>query len=46
MSDCINEMGVAEAEKLVFQVMNKEFKAIIWLGAGLDFLLELVTIMI
>ena len=29
----INEMDVNEAEKLIFQVMDKELKAIVWLGA-------------
>ena len=29
----INEMDVSEAEKLIFQVMDKELKAIVWLGA-------------
>lgn len=29
----INEMDVNETEKLIFQVMKKELKAIVWLGA-------------
>ena len=29
----INEMDVNETEKLIFQVMSKELKAIVWLGA-------------
>lgn len=29
----INEMDVNETEKLIFQVMDKELKAIVWLGA-------------
>lgn len=29
----INEMEVEETEKLIFQVMDKELKAIVWLGA-------------
>lgn len=29
----INEMDVKETEKLIFQVMEKELKAIVWLGA-------------
>ena len=29
----INEMDVNESEKLIFQVMRKELKAIVWLGA-------------
>ena len=43
VSDRINEMDVAEAEELVLQVMNKELKAIIWLGAGLGFVLGCVN---
>lgn len=29
----INEMDVDETEKLIFQVMDKELKAVVWLGA-------------
>ena len=35
----INEMDVNETEKLIFQVMDKELKAIVWLGAGLGFIM-------
>ena len=35
----INEMDVNETEKLNFQVMDKELKAIVWLGAGLGFIM-------
>lgn len=35
----INEMDVAETEKLILQVMDKELKAIVWLGAGLGFIM-------
>ena len=35
----INEMDMAETEKLIFQVMDKELKAIVWLGALLGFLM-------
>lgn len=35
----INEMDVNETEKLIFQVMNKELKAIVWLGAGLGLIM-------
>lgn len=35
----INEMEVAETEKLILQVMDKELKAIVWLGAGLGFIM-------
>lgn len=39
VSDRINEMDVAETEKLILQVMNKELKAIVWLGAGLGLIM-------
>jgi uncharacterized membrane protein YheB (UPF0754 family) len=29
----INEMEMAEAEHLILEVMDKELKAIVWLGA-------------
>ena len=35
----INEMDVNVTEKLIFQVMDKELKAIVWLGAGLGFIM-------
>lgn len=35
----INEMDVNETEKLIFKVMNKELKAIVWLGALLGLLM-------
>lgn len=35
----INEMDVNETEKLIFQVMDKELKAIVWLGALLGLLM-------
>jgi uncharacterized membrane protein YheB (UPF0754 family) len=35
----INEMDMQETEKLIFQVMNKELKAIVWLGALLGLLM-------
>lgn len=40
----INEMDVAETEKLIYQVMNKELKAIVWLGAVLGFLMGWVNV--
>lgn len=44
--DRINEMDVAEAEKLILQVMNKELKAIVWLGAALGFLMGWVNVIV
>jgi uncharacterized membrane protein YheB (UPF0754 family) len=32
-------MDMQETEKLIFQVMNKELKAIVWLGALLGLLM-------
>lgn len=42
----INEMDVAETETLVMQVMNKELKAIVWLGALLGFLMGSINLLI
>lgn len=44
--DRINDMDVAEAEELILQVMKKELKAIVWLGAGLGFLMGFVNAII
>lgn len=42
----INEMDPAEAERLIFAVMNKELKAIVWLGAGLGFTMGFINTLI
>ena len=42
----INEMDVNETEKLIFQVMDKELKAIVWLGAVLGLLMGSINILI
>lgn len=42
----INEMDVNETEKLIFQVMDKELKAIVWLGALLGLVMGSVNILI
>lgn len=42
----INEMDVNETEKLIFQVMNKELKAIVWLGALLGLVMGSINILI
>ena len=39
----INEMDVNETEKLIFAVMDKELKAIVWLGAGLGFIMGFIN---
>lgn len=41
----INEMDVNETEKLIFQVMDKELKAIVWLGALLGFLMGCINLL-
>lgn len=40
----INEMDVKESEKLILEVMNKELKAIVWLGALLGFLMGCINL--
>lgn len=42
----INEMDVNETEKLIFQVMDKELKAIVWLGALLGMIMGSVNALI
>ena len=42
--DRINEMDMDETEKLILQVMNKELRAIVWLGALLGTLMGCVNI--
>lgn len=46
VSERINDMDVAEAEKIILQVMNKELKAIVWLGALLGLLMGAINIFI
>ena len=40
----INEMDVNETEKLIFQVMDKELKAIVWLGALLGMIMGSINV--
>lgn len=40
----INEMDVHEVEQLVFNIMNKELNAIVWLGGLLGFLMGFLNI--
>ena len=42
----INEMDVNETEKLIFQVMDKELKAIVWLGALLGTIMGSINVLI
>ena len=46
VSNRIKEMNMVEAEGLILQVMKKELKAIVWLGAGLGFLMGFVNVLI
>lgn len=41
----INEMDVNETEKLIFQVMDKELKAIVWLGALLGLVMGCINLL-
>lgn len=41
----INEMDVKETERLILEVMNKELKAIVWLGALLGFVMGCVNLL-
>lgn len=42
----INEMDVKETESLIFKIMNKELKAIVWLGALLGLLMGCINLFI
>lgn len=42
----INEMDINETEKLIFQVMNKELRAVVWLGALLGMLMGCANLVI
>lgn len=42
----INEMDMRETEKLIFQVMDKELKAIVWLGALLGTIMGSVNLLL
>ena len=42
----INEMDMVEAEKIIMEVLSKELRAIVWLGAGLGFLMGFVNCLI
>lgn len=44
--DRINEMDVNETEKLIFQVMDKELKAIVWLGALLGLVMGSINLIL
>lgn len=42
----INEMDMKEIEPIIFEVMDKELKAIVWFGAGLGALIGCINIFI
>lgn len=42
----IKEMDINETEKLILQVMDKELKALVWLGAGLGLIMGSLNIII
>ena len=42
----INELDVNETEKLIFQVMDKELKAIVWLGALLGLVMGSINLLL
>ena len=41
----INEMDMDETEKLIFQVMDKELRAIVWLGALLGMIMGSINVL-
>ena len=43
IEDRINELDMAEAERLIFEVMDKELRAIVWVGAGLGFIMGFIN---
>ena len=46
VTERINEMDVAKTEKHILQVMKKELRAIVWLGAGLALLMGYVNVIL
>ena len=45
IEDRINEMDMDEAEKIILDVLSKELRAIVWLGAGLGFIMGFVNLL-
>lgn len=43
IEDKINGMSMAETEKLILEVADKELKALVWLGVGLGFIMGFLT---
>lgn len=46
VEDRINDMDVKEVERLTFQVMDKELKAIVWLGGLLGLIMGFLNVVI
>ena len=46
VEDRINEMDMTEAEKIILDVISKELRAIVWLGAGLGFMMGFINCLI
>ena len=46
IEDRINEMDMEEAEKIILDVLSKELRAIVWLGAGLGFIMGFVNVLL
>lgn len=46
VEDRINEMDMKDLEPLIFDIMDKELKAIVWFGAGLGTLIGCINIFI
>ena len=44
IEDRVNEMDISETEEIIFQVMDKELKAIVWLGALLGVLMGCINL--
>lgn len=42
----INEMDMNETERLIFQVMDKELKAVVWLGALLGMIMGCINLLV
>lgn len=46
VEDKVNSLDVLEVEKIIFSIMNKELKVVIWLGAILGFLIGFANLFI
>ena len=44
IEDRVNEMDISETEEIIFQVMDKELKAIVWLGALLGVVMGCINL--